>query len=212
MTKFIGHKIDISTIPEYFPTNNCSPEFWEALGRTIASFGFLEEILGKAIFALTAIHKYETEIAAEKAYAEWPTKLKMAITSPLANLVDIYEKELKKQKDPKIANPRFLIAHIKKLVKIRNAICHGSWQIPDNLGNVKLRFRYKDFSPFKETLNIERLYIIQDEIASISISVINSITMTGWNFPGVHGPGKDILPLTQKNGGKESISSTIEST
>jgi hypothetical protein len=33
--------------------------FWEALGRTIATFGFLEEVLGKAIFAFTATTQYQ---------------------------------------------------------------------------------------------------------------------------------------------------------
>lgn len=193
-----GYKVDITTIPLLFPTNKCTPEFWEALGRTIASFGFLEEILGKAIFALTAIQTYHTEAEAQEAYAKWPKKLKCAITDSLGKLIHTYGEELKKQENLKIRDPDALIARMKELSNIRNALCHGSWQIPDEQGNVRLRFRYKNFSPFTETINLNRLHDIQDQIVSISISVINSITLTGWNFPGVHGPGKDILPLNKK--------------
>jgi len=50
-----------------FPTHHQSAEFWESLGRAVATFSFLEEVLGKAIFALTATRKYsEDEI--EKAF------------------------------------------------------------------------------------------------------------------------------------------------
>ena len=42
----------------YLPTGD-SPQFWEQLGRTVATYGFLEEVLGKAIFAFTATRNYE---------------------------------------------------------------------------------------------------------------------------------------------------------
>jgi hypothetical protein len=41
-------------LPPSFPTQAHAPAFWEALGRAVATFGFLEETLGKAIFAFTS--------------------------------------------------------------------------------------------------------------------------------------------------------------
>jgi hypothetical protein len=46
--------VDIKNLPASFPTHRHSAAFWENLGRTVATFGFLEEVLGKAIFAFTA--------------------------------------------------------------------------------------------------------------------------------------------------------------
>lgn len=60
--------IDRSRLPALLPT--LPPAFWEQLGRTVAAFGFLEEMLGKAIFALTGNRKYEAH-EIEKAYEEW---------------------------------------------------------------------------------------------------------------------------------------------
>ena len=48
------YMIDRSGLPVSYPTHAHQPEFWEALGRSVATFGFLEEVLLKAIFALTA--------------------------------------------------------------------------------------------------------------------------------------------------------------
>ncbi|WP_230383104.1 hypothetical protein [Paracoccus shanxieyensis] len=65
--------IDRSKLPEGFPTHRHAAEFWEQLGRVIASFGFLEEVLGKAIFAFTATRRYSSaEIHAE--YEAWLKK------------------------------------------------------------------------------------------------------------------------------------------
>lgn len=54
--------IDRDNLPGMFPTHRHEPEFWEHLGRAIASFGFLEEVLGKAIFAFTATRRHRCSI------------------------------------------------------------------------------------------------------------------------------------------------------
>ena len=52
------------------PSTSCRPAFrlqahasafWEALGRAVATFGFLEETLGKAIFAYTGMRQIPEE-------------------------------------------------------------------------------------------------------------------------------------------------------
>jgi len=50
--------VDTKNLPPLFPTHRHSAMFWENLGRTIATFGFLEEVLGKAIFVFSATTQY----------------------------------------------------------------------------------------------------------------------------------------------------------
>jgi hypothetical protein len=57
----IGYWINRKELPPLFPTNRHQPDFWEALGRTIATFGFLELILAQAIFALTGTRRSSNE-------------------------------------------------------------------------------------------------------------------------------------------------------
>ena len=61
MAKSNGYFIDLEALPNMFPTHKHEPKFWESLGRVVATFGFLEEILGKALFALTATKPYSEE-------------------------------------------------------------------------------------------------------------------------------------------------------
>jgi len=38
--------VDFNNLPFLFPTHRHDPMFWETLGQTVATFGFLEEMLG----------------------------------------------------------------------------------------------------------------------------------------------------------------------
>lgn len=51
--------VALDFLPPLFPIHLHSAEFWEQLGRTVATFWHLEEVLGKAIFALTATVPYD---------------------------------------------------------------------------------------------------------------------------------------------------------
>src|SRR5947209_8488671 len=85
---------DFDKLPVQFPTHLHPAEFWEALGRVVATFGFLEETLGKAIFSFTATLQYpETEIQA--AYEKWLPTLQRALSDPLGGLIDSYGKAVR---------------------------------------------------------------------------------------------------------------------
>jgi hypothetical protein len=71
--------IDRGNLPSMFPTHRHEPQFWEHLGRTIATYGFLEEVLGKAIFAFTATRRYSPE-EVNAAYQAWLPQLERALT------------------------------------------------------------------------------------------------------------------------------------
>lgn len=61
------HVVAVDKLPLGFPTHRHSSDFWQALGRAVATFGFLEETLGKAIFSFTAMRSYPDD-QIEEAY------------------------------------------------------------------------------------------------------------------------------------------------
>jgi hypothetical protein len=73
------HIVDFKNLPENFPTHRHSDKLWEALGRTVATFGFLEETLGKAMFSFTATREIpEDETQAE--FEKWLPTLQRALS------------------------------------------------------------------------------------------------------------------------------------
>jgi uncharacterized protein (DUF2336 family) len=45
--KLMGSVVNLSALPKQFPTHMQEGAFWESLGRAVATFGFLEEVLGR---------------------------------------------------------------------------------------------------------------------------------------------------------------------
>ncbi len=86
--------IDFDQLPKDFPTHLHTSEFWEALGRTVATFGFLEEILGKAIFAIT-VSKNSTTEELDFRYSKWVPIFESALTDQLYKLAESYGKSAK---------------------------------------------------------------------------------------------------------------------
>ena len=131
MTDIKKYYIEPESLPELFPTHKHEPAFWEVLGRTVATFGFLEEILGKAIFALTATKPYSEEDI-QAAYEAWYKKLEKALTDQLSYLTKSYDKSLREHPQSTITNIDELIEQLNEAAKIRNVICHGSWRTPES--------------------------------------------------------------------------------
>lgn len=183
--------IDRKNLPDMFPTHRHESEFWEHLGRTIASLGFLEEVLGKAIFAFTATRRYsEDEIDA--AYQAWLPKLERALTDQLVNLAEAYGKAARDNPDTTTENLADLVEDIKGAAVIRNVLCHGSWRTPDANGSSIPLFVNRQHEIFETPINVAYLRQVQADVAALSCNVIDTVTHMGWQFPGGAGPGRRI--------------------
>jgi hypothetical protein len=184
--------INRAALPATFPTHPHAPEIWEQLGRTIATFGFLEETLGKAIFAFTATTEY-SEDDIDEVLAKWSDQLQHALTDTLIPLVDVYAKVVREHQDSDFANLDELVEDIKKIATIRNALCHGSWRKPDSDGRSQLYFFNKKAEKFDSRVDVDWLRKLQANLVDLISSVIDSVTVMGWQFPGGGGPGERIF-------------------
>lgn len=106
--------INRDELPSKFPTNTHDPAFWEILGRAVATFGFLEETLVKAIFAFTATKTYSEE-EVQNALDKWLPKLQSALSDQLWNLIESYAKAVREHPDTIVENLEELVEDLKKL-------------------------------------------------------------------------------------------------
>jgi hypothetical protein len=186
------HVVAVDELPLGFPTHRHSSDFWQALGRAVATFGFLEETLGKAIFSFTAMRSYPDE-QIEEAYRGWLKTLERALSDPLGNLIDSYGKAVCDHGDATIENLDELIADLRAAAVIRNVICHGSWGIPDDAGRSLPLFVNKRIKKFEIPIDTAYLDQLQRHTAELACAVINTVTHMGWQFPGSSGPGDPIF-------------------
>jgi hypothetical protein len=184
--------IDRDRLPALFPTHRHSPEFWEQLGRTIATYGFLEEVLGRAIFAFTGTRSYRAD-EIDAAFQAWLPQLEHALTDQLWNLAESYGKAAHENPATTTENVGELVEHIKKATVIRNVLCHGSWQTPNADGASLPLFVNRQKQVFDTAIDITYLKQVQAHVAELACCVIDSVTHIGWQFPGSAGPGKPIM-------------------
>ena len=187
--------IDCKNLPPNYPTHAHEAQFWEHLGRTIATFGFLEDVLGKAIFAFTGTKQYSEEAGAE-ALEKWLPKLEQALYQTLNPLIDAYTKSVRDHQSSTIQDLQVLAEleiDLRKAVEMRNALCHGSWQMPNEDGGSIPLFVNKQRKKFNTAVDVAFLQQTQAHVAELACAVIHSVTRMGWQFPGSTGPGKSIL-------------------
>ncbi len=125
--------VDVGVLPPGFPTHQHDGAFWEGLGRAVATFGFLEEMLGKAIISFTATKPYEPE-EIEEAYRQWLPRLERALTDALGALVREFERTVREHPSTHVAEVDELLSDLREAARIRNVLCHGSWRPPDVAG------------------------------------------------------------------------------
>lgn len=181
--------VNQAALPDNFPTHAHDAYFWECLGRTVATFGFLEEVLTKAIFAFTATTKYSEE-EIEEAYAQWLPKLEKSLSDQLGGLINTYGKAVRDNSDATIENLDDLLNDLREASKIRNVLCHGSWRTPNQNGASIPFFVNRQKERFETPIDVSFLKQVQKHTSELVCAVINSVTHMGWQFPGSRSPGK----------------------
>jgi hypothetical protein len=186
-----NYRVDIDKLPHHFPTQRHTPCFWESLGRAVATFGFLEEVLGKAIFSITATREYnDTEI--QQAFNEWIEKLEHALIDPLGSLINTYGNSVRENAKIKIDDLDILLDMLRKASAIRNVLCHGSWGSPDADGFSVPLFVNKKREVFDAAVDLNYINQVQQHAAELACEVINTVTSNGFRFPGSNSPGIEI--------------------
>lgn len=184
--------IDRYSLPDKYPTHRHRPEFWEALGRCVATFGYLEEVLARATFSLMATKPYnEGEI--EQAYATWLSKLERALTDPFSDLIRNFGNAVRNNPMATISDLDELLDDLQKASVLRNVICHGSWRAPDADGaSIPFFVNRRRKEVFETAMDSQFLMQLQRNTANLVCAVMDTVTRMGWQFPGSNGPGKVI--------------------
>lgn len=180
--------IDRESLPAMFPTHRHSPEFWAALGRAVGTFGFLEEMLGKAIYAFSGMRPIpEDEV--EEALGKWRGTLERAVSDPLGGLIDGYSKAVREYgaEDDRFSE---LVNHLRGAAAVRNVICHGSWSPPDAQGRSTPLFITRKLDKFAAPIDVQWLDQLQQHAAELACAVWDSVTVMGWQFEEPASPTK----------------------
>ena len=85
-----------------------------------------------------------------------------------------------------------LIEDLREASQLRNVLCHGSWQAPNDDGTVRIKFMNRKKFVFDTPVGIAFLKQTRGATCELVVHVINTVTVMGWKFPGSNSPGKTI--------------------
>lgn len=177
-----------AALPEQFPTHHHPGAFWEALGRAVATFGFLEDALGRAIYAFSGSREVAEEDVAEE-LPKFLALLKRSLSDPLGALIESYGKAVRTNPKATLVNLEEFLADLRAASRIRNVLCHGAWLTPDDNGRTIPRFFNNKDESFETPIDVDYLDTVQRHAAELACEVINTVTHMGYQFPGGAGPG-----------------------
>ena len=194
--------VDRARLPEDWPTNRGSSAFWEQLGRSVATFSHLEDMMARAWFGLTATREFEDMEQAEAAFPEWEKALKETLSDSLHSL----SKKLNKAfgDDNRVSNEvaDAYLARLDELRVWRNALCHGAWQGFHEDGTVGLRhFRRGNEGPesLENRLSVETLFSIRAATVEATADLVDILSTAGVRFPGTTLPGAPVTDYMRNN-------------
>lgn len=178
--------VDRDAIPADWPVPQGPDGFWQELGRTIAAFGHLEQMLGSACYALLiAPEQMEAflESPTGKAASRWVERTRQTWVDALHGLISEFDRGLRDARRIPHAVREGLVADLRLLRPWRNALCHGAWLDVDEDGCGHLVHFFLDdgalaaFEPRKITL--QDLSDVRARTLDVTIRVVEAASVSG---------------------------------
>ena len=187
--------VDRARLPDDWPTSRGPSGFWEELGRTVATFSRLEDMLARAYFGLTGTQKFDNIEQAEAAFPQWEEKLKETLSDTLGSLTSKLKEVFEKDDRVPDACAREVVARLNEIRVWRNALCHGAWHDFEADGSVELRYfkKTKDGPErLDDRLNLETISLIRAATVDVTLNIVDLLSAAGVQFPGTQMPlGED---------------------
>ena len=85
-----------------------------------------------------------------------------------------------------------LVTNLREAKRLRDVLCHGSWQLPDAGGQSLPFFVDKKLNEFITPVDVEFLEKTRRGVAELICDAMDTVTSIGIQFPGTNGPGKRV--------------------
>ena len=170
-------------VPDGWPTYELPADLCEELGRTIATFGFLEYVIKRAVLELSR----PAETISDSVYKEWERSLEISATAAMKWLTGRLEELL--EPDSRLSQERVtrIVEVIREKADLRNALCHGTWtQYDPASGDATLQyFPRNDPRHSQFVLSRAILARVRYETAEVAREVMGAVK---WKVPGFPRP------------------------
>ena len=176
--------LDRSIMHPDWPLSPDNPEFWEELGKAVAAFGYLENVLVSACYSLTAPPADPRNMQAEQfpAHQQWYREVEAFRADSLHVLAGRFDKLLKKDGRVPHTVRNELRKQLDELRHWRNALCHGAWFGFSGAGAGILSHYYmknEQVTRFPPTVALKDLAELRARVVDATIRVEETASVAG---------------------------------
>ena len=119
---------ELKTLLEDTPVHDPSSLFWEEIGRTVATFGMLEDLLPRALYKITGHQTVDEEGDAQQQVKVWCAALIRNMSDTLGGLAHTLETAWTNRDGELHSENADIVKEIRALAKARNQVCHAVYQ------------------------------------------------------------------------------------
>ena len=179
--------INRDNLPADWPVDQGEPVFWQELGRTVATFGYLEDVLASTCYALLATPENATSARDEgdEAVSRWFNRMTRSQTDSMHGLTRELDRVLREDQRVPHAVREDLVTRLNKLRPWRNALCHGAWLGFGDDGSATLHHLYNDDGvpvAFPSKITLKDLSDIRARTVDTTIRVAEAASIGGAGF------------------------------
>ncbi len=188
--------IDRGVLPPDWPVNQGPAVFWQELGKTVATFGYLEHILASTCYALLATGERAVTLLEANDHAamrRWTKRLLRSQTDSMRPLTRELDRVLTETGLVPRAVREDLVARLDELRPWRNALCHGAWLSVAEDGSARLEHLYRDDEDlpvaFERNVGVKDLSDVRARTVDITIRIAEAASVAGPAYTHMGGVG-----------------------
>ena len=119
---------ELETKVEETPVHDPTAALWEEIGRTVATFGTLEDLLPRALYIITGHQRVDEAEDANQQVNEWCAELIKSMSDTLGGLAHTLKAAWKERDGGLHPKNAEIVQEIRALAKFRNRVCHATYQ------------------------------------------------------------------------------------
>ena len=188
----LGEKLE-KALPEDWPTKKGAPEFWEELGKTVASFAVLEDIVARVLVAITGSSEYEDEELNKEDVHGMMGQLNAGLGQPVYDNLAFLIDRLEETPFPDEKNFGPMRAELVRRMRLvnpwRHAISRGVWVgFETGLGPVRMKYvrRTRDgLEGFSDIMSRDDLVGIRRNVNLVTDCLLVTMQMQKIKLPDI---------------------------
>ena len=119
---------ELKTKVKETPVHDPTGALWEEIGRNVATFGMLEDLLPRALYIITGHQRVDEAEDAKQQVEAWCAELIKNMSDTLGGLAYSLEASWKKRDGGLHPENAEVVQEIRALAKVRNRVCHATYQ------------------------------------------------------------------------------------